>query len=152
MLSEELEALEKLLSFAFVMSENMVGLTKGNYNEATFVKKTYEYLHKYNVDLNSKIDLKEALRRLEAIDNAPKINRDIIDNYMSFKNDNTKPSDALECLDRIEAITKVYNIDLFSEFAEDLDTIKQSLIKAQEQETVLEIIKFTELKKEYEGQ
>lgn len=68
-MNKELEALDKLISFAFVMSENMVGLTKGNYDEATFIKKTYEYLHKYNVDLNSKSELEKALQRLEQIDN-----------------------------------------------------------------------------------
>lgn len=41
------DILDNLLSFVFVMSENMVGLTKGNYDEKVFVKKTYEYLNKY---------------------------------------------------------------------------------------------------------
>jgi len=59
-MNKELETLEKLLSFAFVMSENMVGLTKGNYDEDAFIKKTYAYLHKYHVDLQSKLELKQA--------------------------------------------------------------------------------------------
>ena len=118
MSKELLEALEKLLSFAFVMSENMVGLTKGNYDEATFVKKTYEYLHKYNVDLNSKLDLKEALRRLEAIDNS-------------------KPSEALKCLEYLDETCGCFALD--NEY-KAVDTIKQALLKAQEQEKVLKTI------------
>lgn len=43
----------------------------------------------------------------------------------------SKELEALECLERIKAITKVYSIDLFSEFAEDLDTIKQALTELQ---------------------
>ena len=67
-MSKEQETLNKLISFAFVMSENMVGLTKGNYDEATFIKKTYEYLHKYNVDLDSKVKLKETLQKKSQIE------------------------------------------------------------------------------------
>jgi len=69
-MSKKLEDLEKLISLAFVMSENMVGLSKGNYDEQEFIKKTYEYLNKYHVDFKSREELKKALQRLEAIDNA----------------------------------------------------------------------------------
>lgn len=64
-MNKELETLEKLISFAFVMSENMVGLTKGNYDENTFIKKTYEYLQKYTVDRNEQKTIKQALQRLD---------------------------------------------------------------------------------------
>lgn len=64
-MNKELETLEKLISFAFVMSENMIGLTKGNYDENTFIKKTYEYLQKYTVDRNEQKTIKQALQRLD---------------------------------------------------------------------------------------
>ena len=64
-MNKELETLEKLLSFAFAISENMVGLTKGNYDENTFIKKTYEYLQKYTVDRNEQKTIKQALQRLD---------------------------------------------------------------------------------------
>jgi hypothetical protein len=68
-------------------------------------------------------------------------NTDIIDNYMAFKNDNANPTEALKCLERVEAITKAYSIDLVSEFALDLESIKQALIKAEKEHKALEIIK-----------
>ena len=64
-MNKELETLEKLISFAFVMSENMIGLTKGNYDENTFIKKTYEYLQKYTVGRNEQKTIKQALQRLD---------------------------------------------------------------------------------------
>lgn len=63
-MSREQEIVEKLLSFAFAMSENMIGLGKGNYDEKTFIKKTYEYLQKYTVDRNEQKTIKQALQRL----------------------------------------------------------------------------------------
>ena len=39
-MTKESETLKKLLSFAFVMSENMVGLSKGDYDEKYFIKET----------------------------------------------------------------------------------------------------------------
>lgn len=45
--NREKETLSNLVSFAFVMSENMVGLSKGNYDEKRFIDKTYDYLQKY---------------------------------------------------------------------------------------------------------
>ena len=44
----------------------------------------------------------------------------------------TSPSEALECLERVEEITEAYSIDLFSEFALDLENIKQALLKVPE--------------------
>ena len=64
-MSKEQEIVEKLLSFAFAMSENMIGLTKGNYDENTFIKKTYEYLQKYTIDRNEQKTIKQALQRLD---------------------------------------------------------------------------------------
>ena len=127
-MNKELETLEKLISFAFVMSENMVGLTKGNYDENQFIKKTYEYLHKYNVDLNSKLELKKSLQRLESIDNA-------------------NPSEALEYIENklkdLEYVAKQNDNEyLLSKYipSEKFATIKQALIKAQENTRSEEIL------------
>lgn len=90
----------------------------------------------YEVDMNSERiqTVKKELERLEAIDNA-------------------NPSKALECLNKIvesfnETTTGMYGLgevvvanDLIYSFKKELDTIKQALLKAQEQERVLEIIK-----------
>lgn len=112
-MGKEVEALEKLMSFAFVMSENMVGLTKGNYDENQFIKKTYEYLHKYNVDAKSQLELKKALQRLEAIDNI-------------------KPSEVMRELDEIENATTDNDRDylIFAYFPD----IRNCILKVQEQE------------------
>lgn len=111
-MSKELENLKKLMSFAFVMSENMVGLSKGNYDEKEFIKKTYEYLHKYNVDLESRRELEKALQRLEAIDNA-------------------NPSEAMKCLHTI-----AFNTEFIAgmNFGNELTTIEQALLEAQDLE------------------
>lgn len=45
--NREKELLSDIVSFAFVMSENMVGLSKGDYDEKRFIEKTYDYLQKY---------------------------------------------------------------------------------------------------------
>lgn len=142
-MTKELEALEKLLSFAFVMSENMVGLTKGNYDADYFIKKTYEYLHKYSVDLHTELALKKALQRLEAIDNS-------------------NPSEALKCLEDIyrnavfinekQEIQNKHKIFIESPetnktISEQCNTIKQALLKAQGQESKIEILK--EYRKDY---
>ncbi len=120
-MSKELENLKKLMSFAFVMSENMVGLTKGNYDEATFIKKTYEYLHKYYVDAKSGLELENSLQRLEAIDNA-------------------NPSKALERVTS-EFIDGYPTGNIFAGMTwEEHSAIKQALLKAQEQEKALKII------------
>lgn len=64
-MSKEQEVVEKLLSFAFAMSENMIGLGKGNYDEKTFIKKTYGYLLEYSVDRNEQKTIKQAIQRLD---------------------------------------------------------------------------------------
>jgi len=78
--------------------------------------------------------IEQALQRLEAIDQA-------------------KPSEAFECLNKIvesfnETTTGMNGLgevvvanDLVYSFKKELDTIKQALLKSQEQEKVLEIIK-----------
>lgn len=114
-MSKELETLEKLISFAFVMSENMIGLTKGNYDENQFIKKTYEYLHKYNVDLDSKLKLKKSLQRLETIDNS-------------------NPSKALECLEKVYSRLPQWDL---SRNVDQCNIIKQALLKAQESKKYL---------------
>lgn len=129
-MSKELETLEKLVSFAFVMSENMIGLTKGNYDENQFIKKTYEYLHKYNVDAKSQLELENALKRLEAIDNA-------------------EPSEALGLAKRTCELyadslkqRNLIGYDIIEkQINEALDTIKQALLKTQEQEKENELLK-----------
>lgn len=67
-MNKELETLEKLVSFALVMSENMIGLTKGNYDYNQFIKKTYDYLHKYNVDAKSQLELENVLRKVQDLE------------------------------------------------------------------------------------
>lgn len=59
--NKELETVDKLLSFAFAMSENMVGLSKGNYDETQFIKNTSEYLHKYSANRHEVLGVKQAL-------------------------------------------------------------------------------------------
>jgi len=120
-MNKESETLEKLLSFAFVMGENMVGLTKGNYDEKTFIKKTYEYLQKYAISRKEQLALQQ---RLESIDNS-------------------SPSEALNDLQVIEnnIIYILSDCDINDEVCQCLEyakskmpTIKQYILKAQEQE------------------
>ena len=62
--------------------------------------------------------------------------------------DNAKPSEALKCLESMKD-TDIYinrNVEpLFEFYKEELNTIKQALIQAQEQEKVLSIIKEKEV-------
>ena len=74
--------------------------------------------------------IKNMIQRLEAIDNA-------------------KPSEALECLEEIAKAPTfmggnpkyLYHTKSEIPFIEDINTIKQALLKAKEQEKVLKIIK-----------
>ena len=121
-MNKESETLEKLLSFVFVMGENMVGLTKGNYDEKTFIKKTYEYLQKYAISRKEQLALQ---RRLESIDNS-------------------SPNEALEDLEKM--VNLAYQVDDEFELLDDdfglyYDKVKKYISKAQEQEKVLSIIK-----------
>lgn len=61
-------------------------------------------------------------------------NTDIIDNYMAFKNDNSEPSEALKCLERIgaEKLARGELIRNDDKVEPYLNTIKQALLKAQE--------------------
>lgn len=151
-MSKEQEALEKLLSFAFVMSENMVGLTKGNYDEATFIKKTYEYLHEYIGNFECRDILKSALQRLESIDNA-------------------KPNEALEWLDKFKGIeisalpfkddcgtqevdlneVRFVGSQLNNDFHKFVNTIELNLLRAQyiEKETIEKVVKILEKFRHY---
>lgn len=108
-MSKEREIVEKLLSFAFAMSENMVGLTKGNYDENTFIKKTYEYLQKYTVDRNEQKTIKQSLERLAALDN-------------------TNISEALECLECLYCNPDDYR---GNDRVKDYETIKDYILKTQ---------------------
>ena len=114
-MNKESETLEKLLSFAFVMGENMVGLTKGNYDEKTFIKKTYEYLQKYAISRKEQLALQQ---RLESIDNS-------------------SPSEALGDLEKM--VNLAYQVDDEFELLDDdfglyYDKVKKYISKAQEQE------------------
>ena len=111
------EALENLLSFAFVMSENMVGLTKGNYDEKEFVKKTDEYLRNYIKNFECRDILKQALNELQAIKKS-------------------NPNEALEAIYRIIAHTEYDNDSSYDclKFENDCKLIEQYILKAQEQE------------------
>ena len=109
-MSKEQEIVDKLLSFAFAMSENMIGLTKGNYDENTFIKKTYEYLQKYTVDRNEQKAIKQSIERLEAIDNA-------------------EPNEALECLECLYCEPEDYRSN---DREKDYETIKDYILKTQE--------------------
>ena len=114
-MSKEQEIVEKLLSFAFAMSENMIGLTKGNYDEKTFIKKTYEYLQKYTIDRNEQKTVKQSLKRLEEIDNA-------------------EPSAALECLEDLYCNPEDYRSN---DRAKDYEAIKSYILKTQESKQYL---------------
>ena len=131
-MSKEQEIVEKLLSFAFAMSENMIGLTKGNYDEKTFIKKTYEYLQKYTVDHNDQKIIKQSIERLESIDNA-------------------EPSEALKCVDKLEQVIEeitISNADLRNTLkaSVSLAIIKQALLKAQEPKQYVDELKLVEKK------
>ena len=124
-MTKELETLEKLLSFSFAMSENMIGLTKGNYDESTFIKKTYEYLQKYTVDRNEQKTIKQSIERLEAIDNA-------------------NISEVLECLECLYCNPEDYR---GNDRTKDYETIKDYILKTQEPKQYL---KWEDLKFSYE--
>lgn len=152
-MSKNLETLEKLFSLAFVMSENLVGLTKGNYSGNTFILKTYEYLREYNVDLDSKIELKRAVQRLEEIENS-------------------NPNEALEWLDKFKGIEisslpfksedgPVKEVDLNevrfvgsqlnNDFHKFVNILEQNLLKARktEAETIEKVVKILEKFRHY---
>lgn len=114
-MNKELEILEKLISFAFAMSENMIGLTKGNYDESTFIKKTYEYLQKYTVDRNEQKTIKKSIERLEALDN-------------------TETSEALVCLEYLYCNTEDYRSN---DKANDYEYVKQALQRLAKYEQIL---------------
>ena len=86
------------------------------------------YLNTFHPNFMKDLQIvKKELQRLEAIDNA-------------------KPSEAFECLRQIGVIETYHRDDgtLLKDsimFKPKYDTIKQALLKAQEQEKVLEIIK-----------
>ena len=127
-MTKEQEIVDKLLSFAFAMSENMVGLTKGNYDEKTFIKNTYEYLHKYALGRNEQKTIKQSLERLEAIDNA-------------------EPSEILKCLECLYCNPEDYK---GNDRAKDYETIKNYILKTQEPKQYIkwEDLKFTKKAKE----
>ena len=158
-MSKEQKIVEKLLSFAFAMSENMIGLTKGNYDEKTFIKKTYEYLQKYTVDHNDQKIIKQSIERLEALDNAnpiealerlampdelhikecEKLGIGLTEDFDTVKQallelqaiKEAEPSEALECLERVYSRLPQWDL---SRNVDQCNIIKQALLKAQTQE------------------
>lgn len=91
-------------------------------------------------------NVKRALQRLEAIDKkrcGANVEKIIIDEFVpSNELDNAKPSEALNCIEKVNDYLKnVYDYkEIIEEVQRDINTIKQALNKAQEQEKVLEII------------
>lgn len=82
---------------------------------------SYNYYGNYQQVIEARETIEKALKRLEAIDNA-------------------NPSEALESLDKLNKLLNYVNIYKIAKIEKDVNTIKQSLLKAQEQEKVLEII------------
>lgn len=127
MSKEYLEALEKELNLMQQQKDNL--LHKQSRAKTDNETKYWQFrIEKFNEKINNFTNIKQALQRLEQIDNS-------------------KTSEALECLEKIihnydeehydeESIEeKIYIENHFKDFFEkELNTIKQSLIKAQEQE------------------
>jgi hypothetical protein len=106
--------------------------------DLAFIKEKFAYLEynseTFNIPKKELCNIEEALKRLEAIDNA-------------------EPSEALECLERIDNTLCLNNIkgkldfgidteehtdcDSVIGMTEDLESIKQALLKAQEQEKAI---------------
>ena len=71
-------------------------------------------------------------KELEAIKNT-----DVIDNYTSLKNDNANFNEALECLECLNCEPEDYRSN---DRAKDYDTIKNYILKSQEEHRSLEIL------------
>lgn len=137
-MSKEIESLKRIET---TFSMNKQG-KESVYREYT--NSIYLYYEDFDLVL-------KGLQRLEAIEKGK--NTDIIDNYMAFKNDNTNPSEALECLEKLKGMeissmpfsdeygTQEVDLNdirkvgsqLNTDFREYTATIKQALLKAQEQ-------------------
>lgn len=85
----------------------------------------------FAIDKDENLDCKNAYEMTECLDN---INQALIE-LQAIKN--SSPSDALYCLENIRK--DIY--DFYTDFLDDISIIKQALIKAQENEKVLNIIK-----------
>lgn len=116
MSKEYLEALENLKELGYLIDE-VSGLTKYVYEYDDSFDSRLEYICEQIGKIKNK--LQPALQRLEAIDNA-------------------NHSEALESFDRILHC----NDEDYSQgyYNHDITVVKQSLLKAQEQEKVLEIL------------
>lgn len=125
-MSKDLQAIKYLNDTCI----NFLDRTKELYCTVTFTRKRAEILR------DNIAEVEQALQRLEAIEKGK--NTDIIDNYMAFKNDNANPSEALKCLERID---KEYLTIESKDFDNCFNTIKQALLKAQEQEKENELLK-----------
>lgn len=70
---------------------------------------------------------------------------ELLENYLTKLEqiDNANPSEALDCIEKVNGyINNVYDYEEVIEAVQkDINTVKQSLLKAQEQEKVLEILK-----------
>ena len=102
------------------MSKELEIITKYIEKIEEYEKKTgKQYLARY-ISKKLCIAIKEKLQRLEAIDNS-------------------NPDEALEDLDKIEGFMTYH--ELYDSYKIEIKTIKATLLKAQEQNRVLEIIK-----------
>ena len=127
-MSKELEILEDL-SKQEIIVKKAIGIYMDGSSQTMLHKTTVGVEFKGYIEI-----LKQALTEIKAIDNA-------------------KLNEALECLKHIikgfnETTTGMYGLgevvvgnELEQYYSKELDTIKQALLKAQEQEKVLEIIK-----------
>ena len=120
-MSTELETLKRLRSFQFVSSENLVGLSKGDYDETYYIKKQREYLDKYYV----------SAKEFEKLENALQVQ------------DKVTTDKALECLEWVaSSLLGKYNLFYLNEtlnekewkesvdcIKDDYTTIKQALVK-----------------------
>lgn len=87
----------------------------------------------FAIDKDENLDCKNAYEMTECLDN---VNQALIE-LQAIKNSN--PSDAMECINRMWDDIEVYN-DFRQDF-KDLKTIENYILKAQENEKVLNIIK-----------
>ena len=123
-MSKELEYIQRQID---IVKQQVKGSKMKIIVTDSVTKHQYDY---YENELQTLESIEQALELLEAIDNA-------------------EPSEALECLDKIvesfnETTTGMYGLgevvvanDLIYGFKEELDTIKQALIKAQKDEKII---------------
>ena len=147
-MSKELEALKRIETTFSMNKQGKESVYRG------YTNSLYPYYEDFDLVLN-------ALKRLEAIDNSKKDINSLYSNMHQTSDEldkslkdsllknakieainNSNSNEALKCLER----TREFLLHRTNEMSfQDLRTIKQALIKAQEQEKVLEIIKEKEV-------